>query len=100
MICVRRNSWLTPNLLLVVLLIGAQSGALAHAFRHQADTLQQQTCAICVTASQLDLSCVDTPAVNDLVRRYSYLAIPQLGALESIHALAARQRGPPSPLRR
>jgi len=62
MLCVRGKSWLPPNLLLLVLLIGAQSGALTHAFKHQADTLQQQTCAICVTVSQLDSSCGATPA--------------------------------------
>ena len=98
MICVRRKSWLPPNLLLVILLIGAQSGALAHAFKHPADTLQLQTCAICVTASQLDLSCVDTPANADLVRCHACQAIAPVRTLESFHALLARQRGPPSPL--
>jgi hypothetical protein len=98
MICVRRKSWLLPNLLLVVLLIGAQSGALAHAFKHEAGTLQQQTCAICVAASQLDSSCVDTPANTDLVRCHSCQAIEHVTTLESFHALVARQRGPPNPL--
>ena len=98
MICVRRKSWLPPNLLLVVLLIGAQSGALTHAFKHQADSLQQQTCAICVTASQLDASCVDTPANTILLRCHSCEAIAHFKVLESIHALVVRQRGPPIPL--
>ncbi len=98
MICVRRKSWLPPNLLLVVLLIAAQSDALAHTFKHQADTLQPQTCAICVTANQLDASCVDTPANTVLLRRHSCEAIAQVSALESFHALVVRQRGPPNPL--
>ena len=98
MLCVRRKSWLPPNLLLVVLLFGVQSGALSHAFEHQVDTLQQQICAICVTASQLDASCLDTPANTDLVRCNSYQAISHLRTLESFHALVARQRGPPNPL--
>ncbi len=98
MLCVRGKSWLPPNLLLVVLLIGAQSGALTHAFKHQADTLQQQTCAICVTVSQLDASCVDAPANTVLLRCHSCEAIAQVSALESFHALVVRQRGPPNPL--
>ncbi len=96
MICVRRKSWLPPNLLLVVLLIGAQSGALAHAFKHEADTLQQQACAICVTASQLDSSCVDVPADTDIEHCHACQSIEHAIALESFHALVARQRGPPN----
>ena len=98
MIRVRRKSWLPPNLLLAVLLIAAQSVALAHTFKHQADTLQPQTCAICVTASQLDLSCVDTPANTDLVRCHACQANAPVRTLESFHALLPRQRGPPNPL--
>jgi hypothetical protein len=98
MLCVRGNSWLLPNLLLVVLLIAAQSDALAHTFKRQADTLQPQTCAICVTASQLDLSCVDTPSNTDLVHCHSYQTNEHAIAVESIHALLARQRGPPNSL--
>ncbi len=98
MLCVRGKSWLPPNLLLVVLLIGAQSGALTHAFKHQADTLQQQSCAICVTASQLDASCVETLASTVVLRCHSCEAIAHFRVLESIHTLVVRQRGPPIPL--
>ena len=98
MIRVRRKSWLAPNLLLVALLIGAQSGALAHAFKHDGDTLQNKTCAICVTVSQLDASCVDAPANTDIEHCHSCQAIALAATFESFHALAARQRGPPDPL--
>ncbi len=98
MIRVRRKSWLPSNLLLVLLLIGAQSGALAHAFEHDAGTPQRQACAICVTVSQLDASCVGAPANTDIEHCHACQAVERAATPESSHALVARQRGPPNPL--
>ena len=98
MIIVRGKSWLPANLLLVILLTGAQSGALAHAFEHEAGTVQNQACAICVTVSQLDSSCVDTPVNPDSESCCSCQTIARTATIESLHGLAARQRGPPSTL--
>ncbi len=85
-------------MLLVLLLLGAQSGALAHAFEHDAGTAQRQACAICVTVSQLDASCVDAPANTDIEHCHACPAIECAATLESFHALVTRQRGPPNPL--
>lgn len=95
MIRVRRRSWLPSNLALVLLLIGAQSGALAHAFKHDLNVLQKKACAICVTVSQLEASCVDVPADTAIERCHSCQTNEHVTSLESLHALAARQRGPP-----
>ena len=83
---------------LVLLLAGVQNGALAHAFEHDAGTLPNQACAICVTVSQLDSSCVDTPVNPDSESCCSCQTIARTATIESLHGLAARQRGPPSTL--
>ena len=98
MLCVRKPSWLPANLLLALLLTGGQSGALAHAFEHDAGTPQYQACAGCVTVSQLDASCVDTLAATDCVDHDSCRPVDEASSLESLQAPAARQRGPPGAL--
>jgi hypothetical protein len=98
MIRVRTKSWLPSTLPLVLLLVGAQCGALAHAFKHDVDVLQQQTCATCVTVSQLDSSCVGAPGNTDIEHSHSYHTNEHAIAVESFHALVVRQRGPPNPL--
>lgn len=98
MLRVHDKSWLPYNLVLVLLLVGAQSGALAHAFKHDIGTPRQQSCAICLRLSQLDTSCVVTPA--DLaIENFQCSPAPEgKKAFESFHAPTARQRGPPDPL--
>jgi hypothetical protein len=98
MVRVRIKLWLPSNLLLMLLLVGAQNGALAHAFKHDLDVVQQQACPICVTVSQLDSSCLVAAADSAIERCHSCQAIEHAANLESRHALAARQRGPPNPL--
>ena len=98
MTSVRRSSWLPANLLLVVLLTGAQSGALAHAFEHDAETLRNQACAICVTVGQLDSSCIDSHAAVDIEACYTCQTIARAATLKSLHTLVANQRGPPASL--
>ena len=98
MTSVRGKSWLPANLLLVILLTGAQSGALAHAFEHDSGTLQNQACAICVTVSQLDSGCIDTLATTDIDGCYSCQTSARAATLNSLHTLVANQRGPPRSL--
>ncbi|MCH8070692.1 MAG: hypothetical protein IIA09_01985 [Proteobacteria bacterium] len=87
-----------PKLVLMLLLLAAQSGALAHAFEHDAGALQNRACAICVTLSQLDSSCANASADTDIEHCHACQAIERAATLESFHALVARQRGPPQPL--
>ena len=98
MIRVRRKSWLPSNLLLVLLLIGAQSGALAHAFEHDPGALQNPACAICVTVSQLDSSCIDIAVITTIAHQHSCEIVEQAPKFQSVHTLNARQRGPPNSL--
>ncbi len=95
---VRRKSWLPAKLLTLLLLVGAQSGALAHVFEHDAGTPQFQACASCVTANQLDSSCIDTLTETDGGDRHSCQPVNDATTLASLQAPAARQRGPPDPL--
>jgi hypothetical protein len=98
MIRVRGKSWLPSNLLLALLLFGAQSGALAHAFEHDPGSLQNPTCAICVTVSQLDSGCINIAIVTMIARQRSSEIIEQPPIFHSVHTLNARQRGPPTSL--
>lgn len=98
MLSVRKRSWLPANLLLVTLLIAAQSGALAHVFEHEAATPQNPTCAICVTVGQLHASAVDALVTMDVEAFQSCLADADVAIPQSLSSRTARQRGPPPSL--
>jgi hypothetical protein len=87
-----------PTLLLCALLIGAHFGAALHAFEHDIVAPQGKVCSTCVTAAQLGAACVDshTPIVVEPL-----LAMPEFSCsadFQSVHSVAARQRGPPAAL--
>jgi hypothetical protein len=86
------------NALLALLLLTAQTAALAHAYQHELGTPQNQACTACVTAGQLASACVD----NNQYVETAPLRSPQnqriTGALCSIDAIVVRQRGPPATL--
>ena len=92
---VRERSWLPAKLLLLAMLVTAQSGALAHAFKHDAATPQNPTCATCVTVSQLGASCVDSPAVADLAIVHARPVEPGRVIAVSRCVPVPKQRGPP-----
>ena len=92
------KSWRVASALLLVLQIGAQTGALAHAYEHDPGMLQDTTCASCMTATQLMSTCVDSGAIADIPRVHSRLEADQQLPSESIQTLTARQRGPPTSL--
>lgn len=87
--------WRPANAVLIVLLIAAQTGAIAHAYEHDPGTLQDATCASCVTVNQLSAACVDSGFRHDVepagVDHDSATYTPG----ESIRPLTHRQRGPP-----
>lgn len=92
------KSWRVASALLLVLQIGAQTGAVAHAYEHDPGTLQDTTCASCTTASQLTSACVDSGAIANIPRFHSRLETDRQIPHESIQTLTVRQRGPPTPL--
>lgn len=95
---VRKRTWLPANLLLLATLAVAQSGALAHAFKHDPATPQNPTCAICVTLSQLDATCVAVIVTTEVVIVHAAAVVVPFAAPVSLHLPAAKQRGPPLPL--
>lgn len=87
-----------PGLLLAGLLVGAQVGALAHAFEHDPGTPQFNLCAACVTVAQLGAAAVNAP--QDLVLDHSHAVAQHVEPFSPVLAdrATARQRGPPANL--
>ncbi len=83
--------------MLATFLVAAQWGALVHAFEHDVGTPQNPVCMTCVAASQLGLACIDTSMNIEPLPSYAVPNFDAAESVQSIHAPAARQRGPPSP---
>lgn len=83
------------NLLLVVLLVSAQTAALAHAYEHDLGSPQNKACTACVTAGQLASACVDHAAATELEAFNSPLNCHVKSAHQTIAHIVVRQRGPP-----
>jgi hypothetical protein len=83
------------SVLLIILLIGAQTGALAHSYKHDPGSVQEATCASCATAGQLSSACLDSGFCSEICAFHSSLEADQHLPTDSIHSFAARQRGPP-----
>ena len=94
----RGNRGLAANLLLALLLVAAQTTALAHAYEHEIGNNQNQVCTDCVTASQLASACVDNPATAEISAFISPLNRQEFSRSVSIFAIVVRQRGPPGTL--
>ena len=94
----RKRSRLVHNLLLASFLVAAQWGTLVHALDHDIGSPQSTVCTTCVAASQLGFACVDTLIPTSLAPAYQVQYAEAVTRLETIHALVARQRGPPSSL--
>jgi len=92
------NSWLVGYILLVLMLAIAQTGAVAHAYGHDAEIPQDQTCVSCVNAGQLVFACVGDALDLDIRNHVSDFSTDKFLSFESTHTLAAKQRGPPDPL--
>lgn len=80
---------------LIVLLIAAQTAAVAHAYAHDPGALQDVACASCATASQLSAGCVDSGASHSLLPGNTRPDVQYCLPGESLRALTARQRSPP-----
>ena len=93
-----RNKLRLIHLLLTAFLVAAQWGALVHALEHDVGTPQNQVCTTCVAASQLVSACVDTSVTMESVSPYFVRNTESTKDIKPIHALVARQRGPPTPL--
>jgi len=95
MLRIQDKARFAPNLALALLLVGAQSVAIMHVLAHDTATAQNQVCTTCVAASQLAAACVDHAADHEVEPFVARFCSSQDSRLDSIHVIAARQRGPP-----
>ena len=85
-----------PCLLAVVLLlVAAQTAAVAHAHQHDPGKLQDRTCAACISAENLLSGCADSGASDDIRRLVTDYRDDSLVLLRAAITITARQRGPP-----
>lgn len=84
-----------PNLLLAAILLAAQVGVVLHAAGHEPGVPQTTVCKSCIAADQLAAASIDQQGTTDLDLAGSRLVVTQASDFRSIHALSARQRGPP-----
>lgn len=81
---------------LAVVLLVAQSGALAHAYEHDPGSPQDQVCSTCIAGQAVGSACADS-APHFEVPAYKSTAGPeQVSALIYAHIPLARQRAPPT----
>ena len=92
-----RRAGILPAAAMAIFLVAAQAFVAAHALEHDAGNAQKPVCATCVAAGQLAAAAVDSgPAPAGSISAPSLRAAPEYRAA-AIHALVARQRGPPVP---
>lgn len=89
------NSWRLANAVLIALLIVAQTGAIAHAYEHEPEILQDATCVSCIALNQLSAACVDSGFRHDCAPPGCDHDTARHVPGESICPLTCRQRGPP-----
>lgn len=90
----RTENRLAAGFLLLALLL-AQSGALAHTWQHEPGTLQGQACAACASASQLASACIDSARFADFRPALEGPLAHLASHHASIEIMVARSRGPP-----
>jgi hypothetical protein len=98
MLRIQDKARFAPSLALALLLVAAQSVAVVHVLAHDTATPQNQVCTTCVAASQLASACVDHAAEHQVEQFVARFCSTQQSTFDSIHVLAARQRGPPASL--
>lgn len=94
-----RNPGPLPTLLLCALLVGAHCAAALHAFEHDFGIAQGKVCSTCIAAAHLGAAAVDTTIPERLEPTAVFPGPSAITAFRSRPVPAARQRGPPAPLR-
>ena len=93
----RTDNMLAAGYLLLALLL-AQAGAIAHAWQHEPGSAQSKACAACASASQLASACVDNVQFARLQPMLSGPIAHHAARSRSTETVAFRSRGPPSTL--
>jgi len=98
MFIVRQNCKKPISVLLAIILLIAQTGALAHAYGHDPGKPQSQICSTCIAGHAVGSACVDSTPHFEIQAYKSAAGIDRVSALSSIEVPLARQRAPPTPL--
>jgi hypothetical protein len=86
------------SLLLAIIFLAAQSGALAHAYEHDPGGPQAQVCSICIAGHSSGSACVASTVHIEFLHCNSGVSIERTPVPDTIHLPHARQRAPPTPL--
>ncbi len=90
------NGWFAANVLIYVVLIGAETAAIGHPAAHEQGAVYDVACASCAMAAQLAAACPTAGASPDR-------ALPEVllwpifdVSVDANFRLPVRQRGPPT----
>ena len=95
---VRQNCKRPLSVLLAIIFLAAQTGALAHAYEHGPGSPQAQVCSTCIAGHSLSSACVASTAHIDFQQCNAGVSIERTPVPNTIHLPLARQRAPPTPL--
>ncbi len=95
---VRQNFKKPLSVLLALIFLAAQTGALAHAYEHDLGRPQAQVCSTCIAGHSLSSACVGSVAHIDFQQYNAAVSIERTPVPNTIHLPLARQRAPPTPL--
>ncbi len=95
---VRQNCKRPLSVLLAIIFLAAQLGALAHAYEHELGRPQIQVCSTCIAGHSLSPACVGATAHIEFQQYNADVSIERTSVPNTIHLPLARQRAPPTPL--
>jgi hypothetical protein len=96
MTIVRQNRKRPLSVLLAIIFLAAQTGALAHAYEHDPGSPQAQVCLICVAGHSLSSACVASTVHIEFQHCNTGVSIERTSVPDTIHLPYARQRAPPT----
>jgi hypothetical protein len=95
---VQHNCKIRLSVLLAIIFLAAQTGALAHAYEHVPGNPQAQVCSTCIAGHALSSACVAS-TVQIEFRPYNVgFSVERAPLPDTIRVPLARQRAPPTPL--
>ncbi len=98
MTIVRQNCKRPLSVLLAIIFLAAQIGALAHAYEHNPGNPQTQVCSTCIAGHSLSSACVGSTAHIEFQQDNAGVSIERTPVPDTNHLPLARQRAPPTPL--
>jgi hypothetical protein len=95
---VRQNCKIRLSVLLAIIFLAAQVGALAHAYDHEPGSPQAQACSTCIAGHSLSSACIASTAHIEFQQDNAGVIVKRALVPHTIHLPLARQRAPPTPL--